>query len=202
MAYRYQKINPQSTSLPITLSTSGTNGVFEFFIGANTTFNLSKSLLNISTKVTNVASRFVCSTAVASQIINRIQLVNSRNEILCDINDAYSYSTNTMLNCNSGTNSGTIATQRITLSSQAVADSNTYYNISKTSVVERLGSDTAASTILNPVLYVGNTTSTGDAFNTWAAELGFMYPKTIFALDKNIHTKEALRILVTINPVD
>lgn len=207
MAYRYQKINPQSTALPITLSTSGTNGVFEFNIGANTTFNLSKSLLNISTRVTNVIARFVCSTAVLSQIINRIQLVNSKNEILCDINDAYSYSTNTMLNCNSGSNVGILATQRLILSSQALADNNTYYNISKTSVIERLGSDTAASAILNPILYVGNpfpVVGPGDTFtfNTWAAELSFMYPKTIFSLDKNIHTKEALRILITINPVD
>lgn len=201
MAVRYQKIQPQSTPLPVTLSTIGTNGVFEFNIAPNTTFNLSKSLLNISVKVNGVALRFVAFSAVASQVINRIQLVNSKNETLCNINDAYSYSTNTMLNCNSGINPGLLSTQTTATTTQLLADLNVYYNISKTSVAGKLGADTTGSLIMNPILYVGQTSSV-DSFNTWSAELGFMYPKTLFALDKNIHTKEALKIIITMNPVD
>ena len=79
MAFRYQKINPQSQPLPVTLSTNGGNGVFEFNIGAGTTFNLSKSQINLSIKVTGVASRFTCYSSVLSQAINRIQLINSNN---------------------------------------------------------------------------------------------------------------------------
>ena len=202
MAVRYQKIQPQSTPLPITLSTIGTNGVFEFNIAPNTTFNLSKSLLNMSIKVNGLLNRYAAFSAVASQVINRIQLVNSKNEILCNINDAYSYSTNTMLNCNSGINPGLLTTQTQSTITQALADLNTYYNISKTQVVSRLGADATGSQIMNPILYVGSSSVSVDAFNTWSADLGFIYPKTLFALDKNIHTKEALKIIITINPVD
>ena len=201
MAFRYQKIQPQSTPFPIILSTMGTNGVFEFNIAPNTTFNLSKSLLNISVKVPTVASRYIVFSAVASQLINRIQLVNSKNEILCNINDAYSYSANTMLNCNSGLNAGLLSSQNTTTNTQALADLNTYYNISKTQNAGRTGADGATSQIMNPILYIGQPT-VADSFNTWASEFGFIYPKTLFSFNKNIHTKEELKIIITINPVD
>lgn len=209
MAFRYQKINPQSQPLPVTLSTMGGNGVFEFNIGAGTTFNLSKSMINLSVKVNATASRYTCYSAVLSQAINRIQLINSNNEILSDIQDAYSYSTNMMLNCNNSDNCGMIYTQinpnATTLANtQAYSDLNTYYNLNKciTSVNQRTGADTQLANNITPVLYLGNSTPAIDSFNTWSSDLKFMYPKTLFSLDKNIHTKENLRIVITLNPVD
>ena len=209
MAFRYQKINPQSQSLPVTLSTNGGNGVFEFNIGAGTTFNLAKSMINLSIKVIGVASRYTCYSSVLSQAINRIQLINSKNEILSDIQDAYSYSTNMMLNCNNSDNCGMIYTAinpntLSTENTQAYSDRNTYYNINKGIVTSnyRTGADTQTANPITPVLYLGNITSNIDSITTWSSDLKFLYPKTLFALDKNIHTKEKLRIVITINPLD
>lgn len=199
MAYRYQKINPQSQPLPVTLSTMGSNGSFEFNIGAGTTFNLSKSLLNLTIKINSLASNYPDASGILSQYINRIQLVNSSNEIIADIQDAYSYSANMSLNCNN--ESGYLASQILVNTTQAIAERNLIYNINKIQAAGKSGADTASSSILNPVLYYGSTT-VGDTFFAYSSDFNFMYPKTFFSLDQNIHTKENLRVIITLNPVD
>jgi hypothetical protein len=201
MAFRYNKIYPQSTPLPITLLTTGINGVFEFNISAGTTFNLSKSLLNISLKINALASRYPIISGTLSQFINRIQLVNSNNQILTDINDAYSYSTQTILQCNSkcGFKRSQIYSTQTT---QIIANQNTIYNINKIKEAELTGADAELADQDSVGLYLQGSDVNQTVFFSYASDFKFMYPKTIFSLDKNIHTKENLKIYITLNPAD
>ena len=201
MAFRYKKIHPQSARLPITLTTTGNNGVFEFNISAGTTFNLSKSLLNTSLQINALAARYPILTGTLSQFINRIQLVNSKNEIITDINDAYSYSTQTILNCNS--ECGFVRSQTYNSPiTQVLGDKNTIYNINKILEAELTGADAELANQDSVGLYVQGSNVNEIVFFSYASDFKFMYPKTIFALDKNIHTKENLKIYITLNPAD
>ena len=201
MAFRYNKINPQSTPLPIILSTIGDNGIFEFNISAGTTFNLSKSLINVSLKINAVAARYPILTGTLSQFINRIQLVNSKNQIITDIKDAYTYSTQTMLNCNS--EFGLIRSQIYTsLTTQVLGNKNTIYNINKVLEAELTGADAELANQDSLGLYIQGSNVNETIYFSYSSDFKFMYPKTIFSLDKNIYTKENLKIYITINPVD
>jgi hypothetical protein len=177
----------------------GTNGTFEFNIQSNTTFNLSKSLLFASFEIDAVASRYPVSAGCLSQFINRIQLFNSSNEILSDIREAYSYSANMMFNCNKEID--TTASQTVNSNTQLLGDANSVNNLYKSVLTSFVG-DGTASKILNPVTAYGSTSVNTIQYVSYNADFNFMYPKTLFALDKNIHTKENLRIVITLNPMD
>lgn len=199
MAFRYQKINPQSSVLPTALSTIGINGVYEFNIPPNVTFNLSKSLLFATFHIDALATRYAVSAGCMSQFINRIQLFNSSNEILSDIREAYSYSANMMMNTNK--NIDTTASQTVNSNTQILGDANSVYNLTKITGASFIGDATNAK-LLNPVLAYGSTSINTIQYITVNSDFSFMYPKTIFSLDRDIHTKENLKIIITLNPMD
>ena len=199
MAFRYQKINPQSAVLPTVLSTSGINGTYEFNIQAGVTFNLSKSLLFATFHMDALANRYAITAGCLSQFINRIQLFNSSNELLSDIKEAYSYSANMMMNCNKEVD--TTASQTVNSNTQALGDSSSINNLYKNVGASFVG-DATNSKILNPVLSYGSTSVNTVQYQSYNADFRFMYPKTLFGLDKDIHTKENLRIIITLNPMD
>lgn len=199
MAFRYQKINPQSAVLPSALSTIGINGTYEFNIPAGITFNLSKSLLFASLQIEAVASRYAISAGCLSQLINRIQFFNSSNECLSDIREAYSYSANMMFNCNKEVD--TTASQTVNSNTQTLGDASSVNNIYKSVNASFVG-DGTASKILNPVTAYGSTSVNTIQYVSFNADFKFIYPKTFFSLDRNIHTKENLKIIITLNPMD
>jgi hypothetical protein len=199
MAFRYQKINPQSAVLPTALSTIGVNGTYEFNIPPNVTFNLSKSLLFASFHIDAVTNRYPIAAGCLSQFINRIQLFNSANELLSDIKDAYSYSANMMMNTNKKVD--TTALYTINNNTQLLGDSNSINNLTKNTIASLIG-DTVSSKILTPVLSYGSTAVNTIQYFSYNADFNFMYPKTLFSLDRDIHTKENLKIIITLNPMD
>jgi len=199
MAFRYNKINPQSGSLPTALSTSGINGTYEFNISAGTTFNLSKSLLFASFHMDALVNRYAVSAGCLSQFINRIQLFNSSNEMLSDIKEAYSYSANMMMNTNKEID--TTSSQTVNSNTQALGDASSVTNLAKITGSSFIG-DGSNSKLLNPVLAYGSTNINTVQYISMNADFHFMYPKTLFSLNRDIHTNENLKIIITLNPMD
>jgi hypothetical protein len=102
---------------------------------------------------------------------------------------------------NTNKNIDTTASQTVNSNTQILGDANSVYNLTKITGASFIGDATNAK-LLNPVLAYGSTSINTIQYISLNADFNFMYPKTIFSLDKDIHTKENLKIIITLNPMD
>lgn len=195
--YRFTKIQPYTQPVPFNFSQSGVIGPVFFKIGANSWFNLAKSQFVCSFSQPAVGSRYACSTALASQLIQRITIRNSSG-VIEDINDAHLYS-QSMLCC---VKSDGYGRSNFDMATQAVGDQNRKHNIMEAVDASLLYNTVSINYAQYPMLYTTTSLSNTVKYNTLSADLSVMYPKTFFAMDRDVYTEEELTIEITFNPTD
>lgn len=195
--YRFTKIQPYNQTVPFSFSQSGVLGPIVFKIGANTWFNLAKSQFVCSFQQPAIASRYPCSTSLMSQLIQRITIRNS-DGVISDITDAHLYS-QSMLCC---VKSDGYARSNFDTATQAVGDQNRKHNVMEAVDGSLFSGATGVTYAQYPSLYTTSSSIGVTKFNTLSADLNVMYPKTFFAMDRDVYTEEELSIEVTFNPSD